>query len=256
LHTRLSAAALAALQRLSRLSFRLATRIVVPVHTVKQALLAEAVPAAKVSVIANGVNETMFRPMERDLARRLLGLDDGIHICYTGYFGSWQGLDTLLAGVAEAGAPARVLLVGDGPLRGELERQAQRLGIARQVVFRGPVPLAELPPYISACDICAVPATVRVHSPVKLFEYLACERPVIGSNVPGIADVVGPTGAGCGWLAEPGDVRDWADKIRMAVSASMEQREMLGKKGREAVLRHYTWKAAARQVDPMLNGVV
>jgi glycosyltransferase involved in cell wall biosynthesis len=254
LHTKLHPAVLAVLQKLSRLSFRLATRIVVPVETVKDALLAEGVPAAKVSAIANGVNEAMFHRIEGDVARKILGLDDGICICYTGHMGSWQGLDTLLAAVAEAGAPVRVLLVGDGPLRPAFERQARHLGIGRRAIFKGPVPLGELPVYVSAADICVVPATVATHSPVKLFEYLACERPVIGSNVPGIREVVGRYE--CGWLAEPGDVHDWADKIRAAVSASPEQRRAMGIKGRDAVLKHYTWKAAARRVEPMLNRVV
>lgn len=255
LHTKLPPAALSLLQRISALSFRLATGIVVPVETLKQALVAQGVPEWKVIAIPNAVNEAMFSPVDRCVARKILGLDEtATCICYTGHLGSWQGVDTLLAAAAEADRDVTLLLVGDGPLRAQLEDQARRLGVTDRVVFVRPVPLAEVPLYVSASDICAVPVRVSTHSPVKMFEYLACERPVIGSNLPGIRQVIGQHG--CGWLAEPGSVRDWADKVRQALAASPEERDALGKKGRQAVLRFYTWKAAARQVEPMLNGAV
>jgi glycosyltransferase involved in cell wall biosynthesis len=166
----------------------------------------------------------------------------------------WQGLDVLLeaAGrIASEFPNLRVLLVGGGEERAALADQAQRLGIAERVLFRGPVPFEEVPPYLGAATLCVAPLVVATHSPLKLFEYLACARPVVASDVPGVREIVNDYG--CGWLAQRGSADDLAEKLAQALRADPAQLEAMGRRGREAVVRSHSWDHAARQVLPLVG---
>lgn len=154
----------------------------------------------KVRCVPNGVDRLRFREVrEEEVAgvRRGLGLAPGLRVITSiGGLLPQKGYRTLLeafAGVAEKQGDVRLLLVGDGPLRGELEDHAASLGIAERVGFAGrrqdiPAILAASHLYVNSSRFEGLPFTI--------LEAMAAGVPVIATAVDGNAEVVrdGETG--------------------------------------------------------------
>src|SRR5207244_3718246 len=109
--------------------------------------------------------------------------------------------------------PVRLYLVGDGPLRGRLEKAAGALGLADVVSFVGPRSHDELPDWYRAADLTVLPSRSE-GLPNVLRESLACGTPFVASRVGGVPEVA--EGAGCR-LVPPGDAAALGDAIAEAL---------------------------------------
>ncbi|MBN1922878.1 MAG: glycosyltransferase family 4 protein [Anaerolineae bacterium] len=114
-------------------------------------------------------------------------------LLYVGTIAKGRGLEVLLTATQRIPEVATVLL-GDGPLLEKLQQQEKSDGLQR-VYLPGKVPLEELPSYVASADIgiTTIQATCRSYYyalPNKLFEYIHAGIPVIGSNLPEIANVI------------------------------------------------------------------
>jgi len=211
-----------------------------------------------VVVVPNGANTTRFRPMNQTECRRQLGLDAGMYvILFAGNLAFWQGVDLLVQAAAKF-APmdreAKVLIVGDGPELIGLERRAASMGIADRVRFEGHVPHARVPEYISAADVCVAPFREgRKASPIKLFEYLSCGRPVVTSDTDEIGEFVRKTQSGI--VVEPGNVNAFAAAIEWLL-ANPQEAEAMGRRGRAAVESGRSWRRTAQEVASVLERVL
>ncbi len=104
----------------------------------------------------------------------------------------------------------KLVIVGDGNLRDDFERQTKGLGLVGQVFFAGRVNSSELPYYYAAADVIVLPSTTKAEAfGLVLVEAKTFGKPVIGSDLPGVRDVVG----GSGLTAKPGDANELAEKI-------------------------------------------
>lgn len=101
----------------------------------------------------------------------------------------------------------RFLLIGDGPLRGELERRAERLGIASRFVFAGF--RSDAAGLIKAMDVFVLPS-LRENLPVALLEAMACGVGVVATDVGGVGEVLDGTGV---TPIAPGSARALADAV-------------------------------------------
>jgi glycosyltransferase involved in cell wall biosynthesis len=126
-----------------------------------------------------------------------------------------------------------LLLAGDGPLRGELQAQAQRLGIAARVHFLGI--RHDIPDLLAASDAFVLSSTVEAN-PLAVMEAMAAGLPVICTAVGGIRELV--AGGEHGWLVEPGDAAGLAAAIRAAASDA-QHRRLMGARGRQRALSHF-----------------
>lgn len=129
-----------------------------------------------------------------------------------------------------ASSRARLLLVGDGPLRGALEAQAERLGIASQVVFAGH--RDDIPAMLSIADFALLTSDAEGLSNA-LLEYMAAGLPVLGSRVSGTEDFV--TEGHTGWLFEPGDADGLARQLAAIAATPTQALERLGSEARSRV---------------------
>ena len=139
--------------------------------------------------------------------------------------------------------------LGDGDLRGELERRARDL--AAPVTFTGALERAEAARALAAADVMAVPSVVdRAGNvdglPNAMLEGLASGRAVVASRVAGIPDVV-EDGAN-GLLVPPGDAAALAEALRR-LAAEPETRERLGREARRRAEGRMSWRAAARAFE-------
>jgi glycosyltransferase involved in cell wall biosynthesis len=154
---------------------------------------ARGVPDDRIVVIANGINEEHFaQAPSPDAAKSALGWSGMLVLGFTGFVRDWHGVDRVVQWMAGPSAPAhaRLLVVGDGPARADLEALAQSLGVSGRVRFTGVVPRSEVPGYVAAFDIALQPAVVPYASPLKLFEYLALGRAVVAPREPNLEEVL------------------------------------------------------------------
>jgi len=140
----------------------------------------------------------------------------------------------------------RLLVVGDGPQRAELESLARTLGIAPRTEFAGAVAHADVPAWLNRLDIYAAPSRLDSESfGVAVIEASACALPVVVSDVGGLPEVVrdGETGL----IVPRDDVSALQAALkRLVLDAAL--RERLGRAGRAHVEREYEW---GRCVDVM-----
>jgi glycosyltransferase involved in cell wall biosynthesis len=128
----------------------------------------------------------------------------------------------------------RLRLVGDGAEREALARRAAALGVP--VEFTGTVPNGALPKLLKEAAVFVLPSLYEGH-PKALVEAMACGLPVIGSDVPGIAEVVRHRETG--WLCPPGDPAALAEALAAVIAdASLSAR--LGAAARADVERRYS----------------
>jgi colanic acid/amylovoran biosynthesis glycosyltransferase len=133
-----------------------------------------------------------------------------------------KGFAVLLRAVAwlRERREVRCTVVGDGPLRADLERQARRLGIGELVSFPGWVAYEVMPSAYHAADVLAVPS-VRARDgdvdglPNVVVEALACGTPVVASDIGGLPEAIRPDKTGL--LCAPGDADGLADALDRAL---------------------------------------
>jgi glycosyltransferase involved in cell wall biosynthesis len=204
----------------------------------------ERIPRAKTEVIYNGVPEIGLPDRER--ARRDFHIAAGVPVlgCVASLTPQ-KGHAVLMeaVGIARQRLPDIVLLVvGDGPLRGELERRARHLGIA--AVFTGRMERVEAA--LAAVDAVALLSLEREGLSLAVIEALSAAKPVIGSRVGGIPEAV--TDGVNGLLCAPADAADAARCIT-AVLGDPVRREAMGRAGRSAFLKMFTVDAMMSRVE-------
>lgn len=156
-------------------------------------VVARGVPAERIVVIANGINEDHFAAAPSPAAAKAaLGWPDALILGFTGFVRDWHGVDRVLRWMASADAPARarLLVVGDGPARADLEKLAAELALGERVRFTGVIDRERVPEHVAAFDIALQPAVVAYASPLKLFEYLALAKAIVAPRQPNIEEVL------------------------------------------------------------------
>jgi glycosyltransferase involved in cell wall biosynthesis len=182
-------------------------------ESLKEHVTALGIDARKVHVLSAAVDTRTFFPASREEARRSLGIAPDAHVLvWVGRMVGVKALDVLIDAVAEL-APAwpalRLYLVGDGPLRGSLERTVAARGLTRQVMFAGRVAHRELPPYYRAAELTVLPSHWE-GMPNALLESQACGTPFVASRVGAIPELAQMD---VDELVVPGDARQLAAAI-------------------------------------------
>lgn len=202
-------------RRLLRLALPRAAHVV----AVSRALAEEArvLGAApdRVSVIMNGVDAELFRPRDRAAARRALGLPEGRRIVvFVGNLKETKGVLDLAAAferIATATPDLHLAIVGGGEAKAALDDVAARW--PGRVTLAGPRPLAEVPTWMAACDVLALPSWAE-GTPNVVLEALASGRRVVASAVGGIPDLI--TEPTLGELVPARDVKALASTLARA----------------------------------------
>ena len=170
-----------------------------------------------------------LRPTDRTVL--FVGALDRAH-----YF---KGVGILLPALVRVAGGVRLLVVGDGNLRGAYQQQALELGLEDQALFCGRVPDEDLPAHYALCDLLVLPSTTMGEAfGLVLLEAMASGKPVIASNLPGVRSVV--SDGEDGLLVRPGDVSDLAEKIQTLLD-DPQRRQAMGQRGRAKVEQKYAW---------------
>lgn len=218
------------------------------------------VPSEHVHVVRNGVDLQRFRPVPRVEARERLGLDGSPLVLSVGNLVPVKGHDLTLDAAARLlprWPRLRLVLVGQGPQRNELEAKAHAAGMADHVHFAGIVPNDQLAHWYSAADVSVLASRSEGWANV-LLESMACGTPVVATDVGGSAEVIGDGRGGIllprrdadalaaaieGVAQQPfdrDDVRRYAEQFSWAATTSAQL---------EIFRRVTHWPGAAESVD-------
>lgn len=133
-------------------------------------------------------------------------------------------------------------IAGGGELREALEQKAHECGVADRVIFRGFVPEDQLPEVYQMADVFCQPGTAELQSLVSL-EAMSASTPVVLANALALPHLV-EEGVN-GYLFEPNNAKDLAQKLTAVLSLSAEEREQMGRESRRIVGFHSaenTWR--------------
>lgn len=217
----------------------------------------ERIGTKRCSVIRNGVDPDLFSPQSHGAIRAELGLaSPGPYIGFVGGFFPWHGLETLIeaiAIVAKSYTTVQCLLVGDGHTKQRLEEYVQQLHLSVHVHFTGRADFKMVPKWIAASDVCVVLHRQTRSYPgdsMKLWEYLACGRPVVATAGPGYGDMVEELR--CGVSVKTDDPTDLARQL-LYLLGDHHLRIDMGERGRTAAVRNHTWAARAAQLEAVCH---
>jgi glycosyltransferase involved in cell wall biosynthesis len=157
------------------------------------ALVELGAPPERVHVLRNGIDTTMFKPVDRVMSRGILGVSGNVLVS-VGALIERKGHDRTIAALPHL--PGYTLMIaGQGPDRDALLALAQRLGVADRVRLLGSIPHPLLPELFSASDASVLSSSREGWANV-LLESMACGTPVVASNIPGNPEVVQEPAAG------------------------------------------------------------
>lgn len=210
---------------------------------------AYSVPEERISVIPNGINLSHFaQAPDPQTAKARIGLDNKLVLGFTGFVRDWHGVDRIIDWMSTPEAPANthLLVVGDGPVRGELEAQAAKLGLGERVTFTGVVHRDAVPAYVAAFDIALQPAVTSYASPLKLMEYLVLGKAIVAPSTPNLQEIL-KDGENAAMFDD--NVAGSMQRTLSRLCIDQELRNRLSRAARETIdLRQLTWQGNARRV--------
>jgi len=209
-----------------------------------------AVPPERVSVVSN---TPRIDDLERVAARAAPDAQKGLLLVYTGLVQEARGLEVVVEALAllrEWGLDVRFRVVGNGPYLNRLVRLVEAKALHGAVEFTGWVAHAELARHVGEADIGVIPHPKNDHTdttiPNKLFDYMACGRPVIVSNAAPMERIVREES--CGVVFTAGNAASLADAVaRLAEDPAALGR--MGRNGAEAVRQRFHWERDARMLQ-------
>ncbi|WP_306906852.1 glycosyltransferase family 4 protein [Arthrobacter pascens] len=230
-------------------------------QAMKANIVAAGIPAEDVIIAPNAVGDGFLQqPLDAASARRQLGLpEDGLYIGTVSSLVGYEGLDDLVrafALLAPEHPRLRLLIVGDGVAGPALLEQVRALGLADRAIFTGRVPRELTPLYHQALDVFVIPRkdleVTRSVTPLKPVEALASARPVVGSDLPALREIIVE---GRNGLLAPSESPGELARAISALLADGNRRASMGQAGRLAVLAERTWTANARALANRYAGL-
>lgn len=213
-------------------------------------------PPSRTIVVRNGVDSVRFSPNEesRLTVRSNWGIDRRtIAIGTMSRLAPEKGLDTLLRAFAILRRRAyqvafKLVIVGEGPMKADLESLATRLGVREDVRFAG---FSDRPwEHLRGLDLFALPS--RSESlPLALLEAMATGVVPVAFDVGGVREII--TNVGIGWVIPQGDTTLFAEALHAVSSLAIESRRRIGVAAREHVRAHFT---EASMLDALCERIV
>jgi glycosyltransferase involved in cell wall biosynthesis len=172
-----------------------ATKTIVVSTPLKNYLISIGVNAGKIFVLPNGVNHEKFLPHEKDgnlLLNYGLAKSDTV-IGFTGILRAWHGLELLLdsfRAISQEYEHVFLLIVGDGPIRNDLEDSINNFNLKSKVTITGRIPYNQVHEYVNLFDIAVSPKSTFYASPMKVVEYMALGKAVVTPNEENFLDLI------------------------------------------------------------------
>ncbi|HEU4419491.1 MAG TPA: glycosyltransferase family 4 protein [Planctomycetota bacterium] len=231
---------------LERAAFAATSRIVAVSAELRDYLVADGVDPRKITVVPNGADVDAFAPEGPALPP---SLDAACFVVgFVGSLKAWHGIDVLASAfrLLAVDSDMHLLVVGDGPMAGELERLDSAL--PGRVTRVGMAPPGDVPAYLRRMHVAVAPypqLDCFYFSPLKVLEYMASGRAIVASCIGQLQQLIrdGETGL----LVEPGNAAELAAAVRR-LRDDAELRVRLARGARSEVERRHTWRMRAAAI--------
>jgi len=209
--------------------------------------------------IAPGIDVEHFIPTDASELRKTLGLSDKKVIVSVGRLVHRKGQDYLIEAMPEilkSVPQAHLLLVGEGPYREHLEKLVTQHKLERSVTFIGRIQYKELPTYICAGDIFAMPSRSRLMGleveglGIVYLEASSCGLPVLAGNSGGAPDAVVHNETGL--VVNGTDAQDIA-AAAVELLVNVESSKKMGIAGRKWIVNNWRWEIWSKYFEDLLN---
>jgi len=216
----------------------------------------------RVITMPNGVNVERFHPSDMLKCRTNYRLSQSALI--VGYLGSlfkWAGLEYLIeaAALIVSVHPTAFFIIGGGeePYYSWLTRRVNSKKLAPHFKFFGPIGWDDAASFIGSMDVCVAPAffnnLLSGISSQKVFAYLACGKPVVASDIPGLGDMLEKERIGVSFPM--GDHRSLAEAI-IDLLSNKEQLKEMGEKGRDFVVQNHAWEVIVDKLEESFQSLI
>lgn len=207
----------------------------------------------KVYLVSAGVDPKIFYPIKTETK---------YDICYVGAFKEWDGLEDLVLAVKlvqNKKKDLKVILIGKGVRFMEIKKLIKKYNLENNFVLSGKIPLRKVNRLISQSKICIAPYNIKrtkkgafqkygfYFSPLKIFEYLACGKPIVATGYPMIKKIISSEN---GELTYEDDVKDLAKKILFLLNK--RDLDKISQKNL-ALAKKYTWKNVVKEIDQIVK---
>jgi len=217
--------------------YRACDLVIAPSESMRNILLERYHLDSRVEVIPNGVDLSAFREDVQPVDRSVFGFSGEDIICtFIGRLSPEKNLSMLLRAfysVSTTCDRVRLLLVGDGPDRKNLETQVKHMKIGHKVHFTGIVEYKEIPAHLTASDVFVTPSKTETFG-LSTVEAMAAGLPALGIESPGTSDIIedGITG-----LIAIDDLAAFTAKLTL-LSTNQDYRRRLGKQAVQAAKKY------------------
>lgn len=239
-----------------------ADKIITISQAMKKTLIQKGAKQNKVAVVYDGVKTETFKPRIKEARILRQRYADGVEniVMHHGVIDPQDQPEI----IADAAAyvikehPDTIFwLIGNGTAIPSIKEKTRRKGIEKHFFFSGWVPFEEVPNFISACDVGLVIlpdiSSARIRVTLKGFEYWACHKPIVASDLPALREIVNPGKTGL--LYKPGDAKELAEKTCTLLEDPQLSRKM-GEAGRKLVEEKYSWDKLATQFVSICEGML
>src|SRR3990172_2132596 len=232
------------------INFILATKVISVSENIKKELLRIHKNTRKIVVIENGVNVDLFYPKDKKEMRNLLKLDyDCYYLIFVGSFYPHHGVYHIIHivnRIIQRLPNVKLLMIGKGYLLEDAIKLTTKLELTSHVNFIGEVEYEDIPNYTNAADagIYILTGISKIYGKsLKLYEYMACGKPVI-------------TGESCGnfvrdnniGIAIPEENHDHAANTTIQLLNDVALMNRMGENGRKLVMNSFTWEITAKKI--------
>ena len=214
----------------------------------------------KITVVPNGVDINILSPQKEykkkaEELKEKLNLADNI-VMYAGYMDRINGmidLARIIPPIITERPDTSFVFIGHGPEEDKITALSRKY--PQNIKFLPMVHYDEMPIYYQICDAFIIPRPSTISSetvtPLKLLEVMAMEKPVLGSNVGGIAEVINH--GENGYLYEKGNMNSFKKTLLEVLDADNSQ---IGKNARKIIVDNYTWDKSAKILQKVYEDLV
>lgn len=227
--------------------FLIIDKIITVSEEIREQLIEAGVPSSKIYVISSGVRLSQFYRVKKSYIKK-----DNPIILFVGRIRRMKGIDILIKAfrlVLEVFPNARLLVIGDGPSRAELEELSLQMSLEEHINFLGMVPHHRIPKYLSLSDVFILPSIETSKEgegrPTALIEAMAAGMPIVASNIYGIPEII--RNGENGLLTNQGAFIQLAENIIRLLSDPILAAS-LGKNAADTAIE-FDWKTIAEKVS-------
>lgn len=215
-----------------------------------------------VKTISNGVNEHLFFPMDKNLCRKELGLESDIfYLGFIGHIEYYQGIDKLIKSTKiffQNTQKTKLIIIGSGPYTNDVKKLISELGLNDRILMVPAVKAEESPKWINCFDLgilLKIPIDSGI-SPLKLYAMLACNIPVLASDIPSFRIL---SENGVGYLVTYPENEGGCQKVaeKMLEIYKMETLNPdKSQKRRDYVIKNFTWSDTVQKTEKYMKQII